>query len=91
MLQHILHYFRFIKQSFFDGKPVLKVASQGSVANIYNDVDIDQLTKQLNEIQLFKALHEFDEKLSNQAKFLRNFMNLIQIMMLFIRASRQGL
>ena len=54
-------------------------------------MDIDQLTKQLNEIQLFKALHEFDEKLSNQAKFLRNFMNLIQIMMLFIRASRQGL
>ena len=37
--------FSLYKTEFFDGKPVLKVASQESVSNFYNDVDIDQLPK----------------------------------------------
>ena len=48
-----LSLFSLYKTEFFYGKPVLKVASQESVSTFHNDVDIDQLTKQLNEIKLF--------------------------------------
>ena len=36
-------------------------------------------------------LDEFDSKLTSQGKMLRNFMNLVEIMLLFIRATRQGI
>ena len=36
-------------------------------------------------------LDEFDSKLTGQGKMLRNFMDLVEIMLLFIKATRQGI
>ena len=40
-------------------------------------------------LNLSDFLEEFDCKLTGQRKMLRNFMNLVEIMLLFIRAIRQ--
>ena len=38
---------------------------------------------------LLKKIKQFDEGLNYQAKFLRNYMKMFEVLLLFIRASRE--
>ena len=44
----------------------------------------------LNE-EILKSLTDFDKQLKHQPKFLRNYMQMFEILLLFTRATRQGL
>ena len=51
----------------------------------------NQLLHDMTNLNLSEFLDEFDSKLTGQGKMLRNFMNLVEIMLLFIRATWQGI
>ena len=74
-------------------KVVKKVATQEAVSNLRESDtwNLVSLVAELNEIDLFFAMKKFDKQLKGQAKIFRNFMNLMEIMLLLVRASRQGL
>ena len=43
----------------------------------------------MQEINLLELQSQFDSSLSNQARFYRNYMDLFEVILLFIRASRE--
>ena len=48
-----------------------------------------KLIELISSIDLISLQTEFDKQLTNQAKFLRNYMSLFETLLLFIHASRQ--
>ena len=48
-----------------------------------------KLIELISSIDFISLQTEFDEQLTNQAKFLRNYMSLFETLLFFIRASRQ--
>ena len=48
-----------------------------------------KLIELISSIDFITLQTEFDEQLTNQAKFLRNYMSLFETLLLFLRASRQ--
>jgi len=59
--------------------------SSGSIRNMH-----DSILEQLSEENIFDEFVHFDNELQNQPKFLRNYMNMYEIQLLFTRATRQG-
>ena len=52
----------------------------------------DLFNESLSKMQddgLLKKIKQFDEGLNYQAKFLRNYMKMFEVLLLFIRASRE--
>ena len=45
----------------------------------------------MKNLNPYEFLDEFDSKVTGQGKMLRNFMDLVEIMLLFIKATRQGI
>ena len=45
----------------------------------------------ISEEVIFNSLKKFNETLQHQARFLRNCMHVYEILLLFIRATRQGI
>ena len=82
----------YIKE-LFESKIVLKVALSEVISRYLEDKtrDFNQLLHDMRNSNLFEFLDEFDYKLTRQGKMLRHFMNLVEIMLLFIRATRQGI
>ena len=72
---------------------VIKVAAQEAVSNLTESDtwNLKSFVEELNEIDLFSVMKKFDKQLKGQAKIFRNYMNLVETMLLFVRASRQGL
>ena len=58
---------------------------------LYKIQDFNQLLDDTTNFNLSKLLDEFDSKLTGQGKMLHNFMNLVEIMLLFIKATWQGI
>ena len=85
--------FHVYTKEFFTDQVVLKIATQEAVSvyATYEDYKFTDFVDELAGLTLFDSLKEFDRRLTGQAKFLRNFMDLIEIMLLFVRATRQGL
>ena len=51
----------------------------------------DDLLNQITEQEVFESLKRFDGQLHHQPRFLRNCMQMHEILILFIRATRQGI
>ena len=51
----------------------------------------NQLLEELHSSRIQERLIEFNNSLHNQSLFLRNFMKMFEVLLLFVRASRQGL
>ena len=58
--------------------------SKGSLQELFNE----SLSKMQDE-RLIKEIKRFDEGLNYEAKFLRNYMKMFEVLLLFIRASRE--
>ena len=58
--------------------------SKGSLKELFNE----SLSK-MQDDGLLKKIKQFDEGLNYQAKFLRNYMKMFEVLLLFIRASRE--
>ena len=58
--------------------------SKGSLKELFNE----SLSKMQDE-RLIKEIKRFDEGLNYEAKFLRNYMKMFEVLLLFIRASRE--
>ena len=71
----------------------MKVALSEVISRYLEDKtrDFNQLLHDMRNSNLFEFLDEFDYKLTRQGKMLRHFMNLVEIMLLFIKATRQGI
>ena len=82
----------YIKE-LFESKIVLKVALSEVISRYLGDKtrDFNQLLHDMTNLNLSEFLDEFDSKLTDQGIILRNFMNLVEIMLLFIRATREGI
>ena len=82
----------YIKE-LFKSKIVLKVTLSEVISRYLGDKtrDFNQLLHDMTNLNLFEFLDEFDSKLTDQGIILRNFMNLVEIMLLFIRATREGI
>ena len=59
-------------------------SSKGSLKELFNE----SLSK-MQDDGLLKKIKQFDEGLNYQAKFLRNYMKMFEVLLLFIRASRE--
>ena len=59
-------------------------SSKGSLKELFNE----SLSK-MQDDGLLKKIKQFDEDLNYQAKFLRNYMKMFEVLLLFIRASRE--
>ena len=83
--------FQLYIKELFESKILLKVALSQVISRYLEDKtqDFNQLLHDMENFNLSKFLEEFDSKLTGQRKMLRNFMNLVEIMLLFIRATRQ--
>ena len=57
-------------------------SSKGSLKELFNE----SLSK-MQDDGLLKKIKQFDEGLNYQAKFLRNYMKMFEVLLLFIRAS----
>ena len=68
----------------------MKVALSEVISRYLEDKtrDFNQLLHDMRNSNLFEFLDEFDYKLTRQGKMLRHFMNLVEITLLFIRATR---
>ena len=82
----------YIKE-LFESKIVLKVALSEVISRYLGDKtrDFNQLLHDMTNLNLSEFLDEFDSKLTDQGIILRNFMSLVEIMLLFIRATREGI
>ena len=58
--------------------------SKGSLKELFNE----SLSK-MQDDGLLKKIKQFDEGLNYQAKFLHNYMKMFEVLLLFIRASRE--
>ena len=83
--------FQLYIKELFESKILLKVALSEVISRYLEDKtqDFNQLLHDMENLNLSKFLEEFDSKLTGQRKMLRNFMNLVETMLLFIRATRQ--
>ena len=83
--------FQLYIKKLFESKILLKVALSEVISRYLEDKtrDLNQLLHDVANLNLSDFLEEFDCKLTGQRKMLRNFMNLVEIMLLFIRAIRQ--
>lgn len=72
---------------------VLRIAAEEVIAQQSENEEwsLTKLVYDLQELGTFSLANEFDSQLNGQPKIYRNFMKLIEIMLLFVRASRQGL
>ena len=59
-------------------------SSKGSLKELFNE----SLSK-MQDDRLIKEIKRFDEGLNYEAKFLRNYMKMFEVLLLFIRASRE--
>ena len=59
-------------------------SSKGSLKELFNE----SLPK-MQDDGLLKKIKKFDEGLNYQARFLRNYMKVFEVLLLFIRASRE--
>ena len=59
-------------------------SSKRSLKELFNE----SLSK-MQDDGLLKKIKQFDEGLNYQAKFLRNYMKMFEVLLLFIRASRE--
>ena len=50
-----------------------------------------ELLKEVGKYEFIKLQEDFDKSLVNQAKFLRQYMKMVDLLLLFIRATRQSL
>ena len=78
-------------KNFFEENIILKVACEEAIDAFKNHTSLSQLANDLDNLQLFKALEEFDKSLGTQAKYLRKFMHLVELILLFQRGTRQGI
>ena len=71
----------------------MKVALSEVISRYLGDKtrDFNQLLHDMTNLNLSEFLDEFDSKLTDQGIILRNFMSLVEIMLLFIRATREGI
>ena len=85
--------FQLYIKELFKSKIVLKVTLSEVISRYLGDKtrDFNQLLHDMTNLNLFEFLDEFDSKLTDQGIILRNFMNLVEIMLLFIRATREGI
>ena len=85
--------FQLYIKELFESKTVLKVALSEVISRYLEDKtrDFNQLLllHDMTNLNLSEFSDEFDSKLTDQRKMLRNFTNLVEIMLLFIRATRQ--
>ena len=49
------------------------------------------IVQDISNEEIFKSLNDFDKQLKHQPKFLRNYMQMFEILLLFTRATMQGL
>ena len=85
--------FQLYIKELFKSKIVLKVTLSEVISRYLGDKtrDFNQLLHDMTNLNLFEFLDEFDSKLTDQGIILLNFMNLVEIMLLFIRATREGI
>ena len=85
--------FQLYTKELFESKIVLKDPLSEVISRCLEDKtrDFNQLLHDMANLNLSEFLDEFDSKLTGQGKMLRNFMNLVEIMLLLIRATRQGI
>ena len=85
--------FQLYIKELFESKIVLKVELSEVISRYLEDKtrDFNQLLllHDMTNLNLSEFSDEFDSKLTDQRKMLRNFTNLVEIMLLFIRATRQ--
>ena len=83
--------FQFYIKELFESKIVLKVALSEVISHYLEDKtrDFSQLLHDMTNLNLSEFLDEFDSKLTGQGKMLRNFMNLVEIMLFLIIATQQ--
>lgn len=84
--------FKIYAREFFEEKVILKVATKEIVSSYLegSDNEFTELVDQLVNSNVFTSLEQFDKKIIGQGKFLRNYMRMFEIMLLFIRATRQS-
>ena len=85
--------FQLYIKELFESKTVLKVALSEVISRYLEDKtrDFNQLLHDMTNLNLSEFIDEFNSKLTDQGKMLRNLMNLVKIMLLFIRAIGQGI
>ena len=85
--------FQLYIKELFESKIVLKVGLSEVISHYLVDKtrDFNQLLHDMTNLNLFEFLDEFDSELTGLGKMLRNFINLVEIMLLFIWATRQGI
>lgn len=67
--------------NFFEENILLKLATE-EVINLYKvHNNLTKLKNNLNDLQLFKALDQYEKSLDNQGKYLRGFMHLVEIIL----------
>ena len=78
--------FQLYIKELFESKTVLKVALTEVISRYLEDKtrDFNQLLHDMTNLNLFEFLDEFDSELTGLGKMLRNFINLVEIMLLFI-------
>ena len=53
------------------------------------EIKFNSFLEAINRENVFECIQIFDKQLEGQAKFYRNFMSMYEVLLLFIRASRQ--
>ena len=78
--------FQLYIKELFESKIVLKVGLSEVISHYLVDKtrDFNQLLHDMTNLNLFEFLDEFDSELTGLGKMLRNFINLVEIMLLFI-------
>ena len=78
--------FQLYIKELFESKIVLKVGLSEVISHYLVDKtrDFNQLLHDMTNLNLFEFLDEFDSKLTGLGKMLCNFINLVEIMLLFI-------
>ena len=85
--------FQLYIKELFESKIILKVALSEVISHYLEDKirDFNQLLHDMTNLNLPEFLDEFDSKLTGQGKILRHFLNLVEITLFFITATRQGI
>ena len=92
--------YTYYQKKFFDEhheiekeiKDVLIVATEADYNSSKNEKvqeNHNQIKDKMKSIGLVTLHIQFDEKLTNQPKFFRNYMKLVELLLLFIKASRK--
>ena len=85
--------FELYSKEALSDKVVLRIAAEEVIAQQSENGEwsLTELVDDLQELGTFSLVNEFDSQLKGQPKLYRNFMKLVGIMLLFVRASPQGL